>query len=245
MYQVVIVEDDPMVSLLDRTFTEKDPRFQVVQTFSDGQSALAWLCHNPVDLLILDVYMPICTGLELLRELRAREVETDAIMVTAANDTKTVDALLKLGVVDYLVKPFVYERFQQALDTFCRHRQAIAGDAVSQNALDHLFPGTASDHQPPKGVQESTLERIRACLHAAPQQGLPSDALSQRTGLSAVTVRHYVNYLVEQGEIISTVNYDTGGRPCRLYRYPRPLNQCAPGVFQARIVNCDFFSDET
>lgn len=220
MYQVVIVEDDPMVSLLDRTFTEKDPRFQVVQTFSDGQSALAWLCHNPVDLLILDVYMPICTGLELLRELRAREVETDAIMVTAANDTKTVDALLKLGVVDYLVKPFVYERFQQALDTFCRHRQAIAGDAVSQNALDHLFPGTASDHQPPKGVQESTLERIRACLHAAPQQGLPSDALSQRTGLSAATVRHYVNYLVEQGEIISTVNYDTGGRPCRLYRYP-------------------------
>ena len=64
------------------------------------------------------------------------------------------------------------------------------------------------------------MERIRACLHAAPQQGLPSDALSQRTGLSAVTVRHYVNYLVEQGEIISTVNYDTGGRPCRLYRYP-------------------------
>ena len=222
MYQVVIVEDDPMVSLLDRTFTEKDPRFQVVQTFSDGQSALTWLCHNPVDLLILDVYMPVFTGLELLRELRARKVEADAIMVTAANDTKTVDALLKLGVVDYLVKPFVYERFQQALDTFCRHRQAISGDAVSQDALDHLFSasGAVPNHQSPKGVQESTLERIRACLRTAPKQGLPSDALSRQTGLSAVTIRHYVNYLVEQGEIISTVNYDTGGRPCRLYRYP-------------------------
>ena len=62
MYQVVIVEDDPMVSLLDRTFTEKDPRFQVVQTFSDGQSALAWLCHNPVDLLILDVSDAVAAG---------------------------------------------------------------------------------------------------------------------------------------------------------------------------------------
>ncbi len=175
MYQVVIVEDDPMVSLLDRTFTEKDPRFQVVQTFSDGQSALAWLCHNPVDLLILDVYMPICTGLELLRELRAREVETDAIMVTAANDTKTVDALLKLGVVDYLVKPFVYERFQQALDTFCRHRQAIAGDAVSQNALDHLFPGTAPLQitSPPRVYRRAPWSVFVPACTQLPNRGFP------------------------------------------------------------------------
>ena len=220
MYQTVIVEDDPTISLLHRTFLARDNRFALAHAFSNGHEALEWLLHHTADLIILDVYMPRMTGLELLRTLRMEGIGIDVIMVTAANDSKTVDALLKLGVTDYLVKPFVYERFQQALDTFCRHRQAIAGDAVSQNALDHLFSGTASDHQPPKGVQESTLERIRACLHAAPQQGLPSDALSQRTGLSAVTVRHYVNYLVEQGEIISTVNYDTGGRPCRLYRYP-------------------------
>ena len=220
MYQVVIVEDDPMVAMLNRRYTEKDPRFRVCRECPDGRAALEYLRAHPADLVILDMYMPQMDGLDVLRQLRAAGVSTDVIMITAASDTATVEAAMRLGVVDYLVKPFVYERFQQALDTFCRHRQAIAGDAVSQNALDHLFPGTASDHQPPKGVQESTLERIRACLHAAPQQGLPSDALSQRTGLSAVTVRHYVNYLVEQGEIISTVNYDTGGRPCRLYRYP-------------------------
>lgn len=223
MYRVVIVEDDPMVCLLDRTFTEKDPRFQVVKTFQDGQSALAWLMQNPADLLILDVYMPVFTGLELLRELRARELEIDAIMVTAANDAKTVNTLLKLGVVDYLVKPFIYERFQKALDTFCLHRQAVAGSAVSQDALDHLFSATAAqaEHQTPKGMQEDTLNLIRTCLHTAPPQGLPSEVLSQQTGLSSVTVRRYVNHMVACGEIVSSVNYDTGGRPCRLYRYPK------------------------
>lgn len=70
----------------------------------------------------------------------------------------------------------------------------------------------------PKGLQESTLERVRACLRDAPPQGLPSETISRQTGLSAVTVRRYVNYLVERGEASSTVNYDTGGRPCRLYR---------------------------
>lgn len=57
MYRVVIVEDDPMVSLLDRTFTEKDSRFRVVQTFQDGRAALEWLTQNPADLVVLDVYM--------------------------------------------------------------------------------------------------------------------------------------------------------------------------------------------
>ena len=79
-------------------------------------------------------------------------------------------------------------------------------------------PAPAGERQIPKGLQESTLEKVRACLRQAPPQGLPSEAPSRATGLSAVTVRRYVNYLVERGEAVSTVNYDTGGRPCRLYR---------------------------
>ena len=100
MYRVVIVEDDPMVALLDRTYVERDPRFQVVQTFQDGRAALEWLEQNPAELAVLDVYMPLFTGLELLRELRKRGIAIDAVMVTAANDGPTVDTLLKMGVVD-------------------------------------------------------------------------------------------------------------------------------------------------
>ena len=72
MYRVVIVEDDPMVSLLDRTFVERDARFEVVQSFQDGRAALAWLEQNPADLAVLDVYMPLFTGLELLHALRGQ-----------------------------------------------------------------------------------------------------------------------------------------------------------------------------
>ncbi len=219
MYRVVIVEDDPMVSQLNRTFTEKDSRFHVVQTFSDGRSALDWLAQNPADLVILDVYMPLFTGTELLRSLRARAIPVDAIMVTAATDAASVDQLLKLGVVDYLVKPFTFERFQQALDSFCRHREAIAREAVTQVELDKLFAHSDSgERSAPKGLQESTLTLIRDCLRTAPPQGLPSEAISRQTNLSVVTVRRYANYLVERGEACSAVNYDTGGRPCRLYQ---------------------------
>ena len=111
-------------------------------------------------------------------------------------------------------------RFQRALDTFCRHRETVAGGAVSQDRLDQIFsaPAPPGERDIPKGLQESTLTLVRNCLREAPPQGLPSDALSRKMGLSTVTVRRYVNYLVSRGEAVSTVNYDTGGRPCRLYR---------------------------
>lgn len=227
MYQTVIVEDDPTISLLHRTFLARDSRFALVHTFSNGYDALDWLLYHPADLIILDVYMPRMTGLELLRALRAEEIGIDAIMVTAANDSKTVDALLKLGITDYLVKPFAASRFQQALDTFCQHREAmLSHENVSQQELDALFPPSpptvpappAVSSAIPKGLQMRTLERIRACLSQVSQSGATCEKIAACSGFSTVTVRRYLTYLVDQGEAVSQVNYDTGGRPCMLYR---------------------------
>ena len=110
MYTTVIIEDDPMITRLNRRYIEQDSRFAVVQTFSAAHPALFWLRRNPIDLIILDVYMPQMSGTELLLQLRAEGVDADVIMVTSANDAKTVNDAVRLGAVDYLVKPFAYER---------------------------------------------------------------------------------------------------------------------------------------
>ena len=222
MYQTVIVEDDPTISLLHRTFLARDNRFALAHAFSNGHEALEWLLHHTADLIILDVYMPRMTGLELLRTLRMEGIGIDVIMVTAANDSKTVDALLKLGVTDYLVKPFAASRFQQALDTFCQHREAVSHDNVSQQELDALFPSAAPAVSIPKGLQTRPLDRIRACLRQIPQAGATCETIADCSGFSTVTVRRYLTYLVSQGEAVTQVNNDTGGRPCMLYRLPLP-----------------------
>ena len=218
-YEVVIAEDDPMISLLNRSFVEKDRRFTVIQEFRDGRAALRWFREHTADLLVLDVFMPGLTGPELLRRLRAMERSVDVIMITAANDARTVDSLLKLGVVDYLVKPFTQERLQQALNTFCLHRENLQG-SVTQQDLDALFAPQVPAGTLPKGLQEQTMERVRSCLLATGADGCTSDALAAAAGLSAVTVRRYMNYLVEHGEALSRINYDTGGRPSVSYFPP-------------------------
>ena len=218
MYQTVIVEDDPTITMLHRSFLKRDSRFSLARTFSNGQDALSWLLDHPVDLAILDVYMPRMSGAELLRALRSAGNNTDVIMITAANDIKTVDTLLKLGITDYLVKPFAALRFQQALDTFCQHKDAIAAQkTVSQTDLDAIFASASSPHPIPKGLQKQTLDLIRSCLSQLPQEGCTCEQIGELCGFSTVTVRHYLNYLVDLGEVATQVNYDTGGRPSLRY----------------------------
>ena len=104
-YQAVIVEDDPMIAPSIRTFWSGIPGFRLAASFRSGQDALPWLLRHPADLLILDVYMPRMTGWSFCGSCALSESPATRVMVTAANDSKTVDALLKLGVADYLVKP--------------------------------------------------------------------------------------------------------------------------------------------
>lgn len=213
MYTVVIIEDDPMITRLNRRYAEQDSRFAVVQTFSAAHPALFWLQRNPIDLIILDVYMPQMSGTELLMQLRAKGVDADVIMVTSANDAKTVNDAVRLGAVDYLVKPFAYERFQQALEVFCRRRESVQRDSFSQDALDHtLFRQTAPapSAAPPKGLQSQTLARIEAYLRAAPDERHTSDEIASHVGLSVVTVRRYMNYLTDRQIIGSEMDYRTG-----------------------------------
>ena len=127
---------------------------------------------------------------------------------------------MRLGAVDYLVKPFAYERFQQALEVFCRRRESVQRDSFSQDALDHtLFRQTAPapSAAPPKGLQSQTLARIEAYLRAAPDERHTSDEIASHVGLSVVTVRRYMNYLTDRQIIGSEMDYLTGGRPCLVY----------------------------
>ena len=228
MYRTVIIEDDPVITQLNRQYVEKDSRFTVVQTFSAAHPALFWLRNNLVDLIILDMYMPQMSGLELLRILRAEGVNADVIMVTSADDAATIESFIRLGVTDYLIKPFGSERFQLALKNFCDHWDTIHQDPnhphkFTQNQLDNvLLHLTASSPPPapggmPKGLQSQTLTLLQDYLKENPQ-GHTCDDIASHVGLSVVTVRRYMNYLAEQHLVDSDMDYNTGGRPCIVYK---------------------------
>lgn len=149
-------------------------------------------------------------------------------MVTSANDTDIVRSLLSRGVLDYLVKPFEYARFRTALERFAAQPGISAGlprPSLSQNAIDQLFagPDPAADSVPQlsKGLNEATLNMIRRFLAEHPEDLFTSEQIAEQIHLSRITIRRYMNYLVDIGEIVSSIDYKTGGRPSIQYSLGR------------------------
>lgn len=224
MIKTVIVEDDLMVASINSQFAKRNPNIQIVATFHNGKDALDYLKKSDADLVLLDLYMPDCTGLELLSELRSIGSEIDVIMITAANDAEHINEALQLGIVDYLIKPFQYERFAQALDKYLVRKKAIeSGVSFTQEEIDRLVnastpSASTKKAELQKGVQQKTLDKIRVCLSAHPGNYLPCEQIASETGLSRVTIRRYMNFLIEENEVTSMIDYSTGGRPSILYQ---------------------------
>lgn len=219
-YKVLIVEDDPMVAMINEQYTCKNKDFSVIANCRTGQEALLFLEKNSVDLIILDVFMPVMDGVETLKQIREKNINTEVIMVTAANDTATLENTMHLGVIDYLIKPFAYERFQIALEKFITKTTVLKkSESLDQNCIDSIItPLLKKQKDYPKGVQEKTLNLITEFLKNK-TVWIDGDSIAESVGLSNVTVRHYMNYLVEIGKIKESVNYETGGRPRMLYKY--------------------------
>ena len=221
MYTVLIVEDDPMVAMINEQFVSRHKDFKVIEKCTDGESALQYLEENKVDLVIMDVYMPIMDGFETLRQIRKKQIEVDVIMVTAANEAESLKQGLHLGVVDYLVKPFTFERFKIALDKFLAQAEALKDlGKVNQKNIDFLIDNTRKtvDDLHPKGIQEKTMRMILDHLRENTNKWLTGDEIAEKVGLTGVTVRRYMTHLTETGLVMGDMNYETGGRPCMLYK---------------------------
>ena len=223
IYKVLIVDDDPMVAMINEQYVCKNKQFKVVGSCRNGKDAIEFLEANPTDLVILDVYMPDMDGLETLKKIREKKISSEVIMVTAANDVATLEDTLHLGVIDFLIKPLAYERFQIALEKFLANRKAFRDSAIlNQSSVDSIITNSKkiASKEYPKGIQEKTLLLIRDYFaeNKSPDGWFSGEAIAEKVGLSSVTIRRYMNFLVGSGEVEESINYETGGRPSVLYK---------------------------
>ncbi|MBQ6307944.1 MAG: response regulator transcription factor [Bacteroidales bacterium] len=110
-YNVIIVDDEYLAQKLLQDYVSKVESLQLVATCSNAIEAMNVLKDHQVDIMFLDIQMPDLTGLDLAKSLEHRP----AIIFTTAYSEYAVDAF-NLSVVDYLLKPFDFPRFIQAIN---------------------------------------------------------------------------------------------------------------------------------
>ena len=212
--RVLIVEDDPMVAEVNSKFTEAVEGFVVAGIASNGREALTLLESKRPDLVVLDVYMPEVDGVEVLSLLRKSDAATDVIMVTAAGDTATIGRVMRQGIVDYIIKPFKFERYRAALESYRDFRGKLEQKtALNQAELDAMLPFKADNgEEMPKNFHPRTMNTIIDYMMTR-QESLSADEVALGTGISRVTARRYLEYLVTQGRMQMLLEYISVGRP--------------------------------
>jgi two-component system CitB family response regulator len=220
MIEVLVVDDDTRVAHVNAAYVAKVPGFRVAGEAHSAAEALRLVERLPrLDLVLMDHYLPDGTGLEVVSEMRRRGHQTDVIMVTAARDVATVQAAMRQGALQYLVKPFAFAGLRAKLEAYAELRRTLDGGGEAEQAdVDRIFGALSAPSEPglPKGHSPTTTELVRQSLMSA-EGPLSAQEIAERTGVSRQTAQRYLKLLERTGRARLTLKYGDAGRPEHRY----------------------------
>ncbi|PQA97118.1 DNA-binding response regulator [Chryseobacterium shigense] len=132
-YNCIIVEDEPIAAEILDNFISRDEELHLVAQCSDAVYAGSLLNRHDIDLMFLDLHLPVVKGFDFLKKLK----NPPLVIVTTAYHQYAVEGY-ELDIVDYLMKPIPYDRFAKAVDKF--KYLMNAGEALLEAAdREHIF----------------------------------------------------------------------------------------------------------
>jgi response regulator of citrate/malate metabolism len=249
MIRVLIVEDEPIAAAAHAAYVARVPGFVVAGQAGTVADALRELAKGRIDLVLLDMNLPDMHGLAVVRAMRAAGHTADVIAVTSARDLTVVRAAVSQGVVQYLLKPFVFAALRDKLGRYQAYRDQLAArrPVTAQHDVDRLLANLrgADAVTLPKGLSRESLDVVSELLRAAGTGTGPSAAADNTTGPSAaaddtrglsaaevaraigasrVTARRYLEYLAEIGLAGRHARYRSAGRPELEFRWMPPAH---------------------
>ena len=167
-----------------------------------------------IDLILLDVYLPKKNGIDILKSLRYKKYLTDVIMITAANSVEEVKRAFAYGVTDYLVKPFEFERFEEAINKYKQKNNLLnKREALSQQDIDVISKSLEEKIELPKGLNQKTLDRIMEFLKENQGKVWTLREIAYELKISNVTIKKYMDYLEDVKKVNVTLTSGNVGRP--------------------------------
>ncbi|SHN47135.1 response regulator [Cryptosporangium aurantiacum] len=222
MIRVLVVEDDPIAADAHAAYVGRVPGFTVAGVALNAADALRRMSRTDVDLVLLDMHLPDLHGLDVCRRMRAHGHHADVVAVTSARDLNTVRSAVSLGIVQYLIKPFVFATFAEKLEQYAAYRSRVAGGGVmsGQHEVDRALAVLHGRGQTglPKGMSPESLDAVTAALRDT-AAAVSASELAEDLGMSRITARRYLEHLTDAGLASRAARYGRAGRPELEYRW--------------------------
>ena len=220
MIRVLVVDDDYHVAHAHALSVARVPGFEVVGEAHTGAEARELVTSAEPDLLLLDMYLPDFSGLDLVRQVAASgERVPDFLLVTAARDIESVRTAMQLGSFYYLVKPFTFAALREQLEGYRAWAERIErAPEADQHVVDALYSlrGAPPRRAAATRTLQPTMARVLQIVVAAPAP-IGAAEVAEILGASRPTAQRYLAGLVDKQLLDLDLTYGATGRPEHRY----------------------------
>jgi response regulator of citrate/malate metabolism len=224
MIRVLVVDDDYHVAHAHALSVDRMEGFVVVGEAHTAGEAERLVGEVSPDLLLLDMYLPDGSGLDLVRRLAAAgRVVPDFLLVTAARDIDSVRTAMQLGAFYYLVKPFSVAALREQLESYRVWAERLQGTPergrhVDQDVVDSLYSLRGAPQRRTTAVRtlQPTMARVLEIVTAAPEP-ISAAEVADILGASRPTAQRYLATLVKKRLLDLELTYGSTGRPEHRY----------------------------
>lgn len=189
MIRIVLIDDHTLMRTGVRLILQDQPDIEVLDEAEDGEQGLALLKRLKPDIALVDVHMPVISGIEVTERVRRAKLATRIVILTVADETVFPRRLLEAGASGYLTKGCPAEELLKAVRAVADGRRYIGTDVAQQLALATMD----GDQSPFIGLSTRELEVAMMLV-----QGRTAKLIAERLHLSAKTVATYKYRLFEK-----------------------------------------------
>ena len=192
--RVLVADDQRVVREGLGTLLALITGIDVVGTAADGDEALALAIQLRPDVVLMDLRMPRCDGIEATRRLREHDAGIKVLVLTTYADDRSVIDALRAGARGYLTKDAGAAEIRAALERVTRGQPAI-DPAVQQHLLDAITASGPSQDAEPAPPFPAGLTAREAEVLSLIAQGLSNSEIASQLVLSETTVKSHINHL--------------------------------------------------
>jgi DNA-binding NarL/FixJ family response regulator len=188
--RVAIVEDDPGMRRNLTEFISGSPGFSCVAAYGTAEEALKEASRQDAQVVLVDIHLPLKSGIDFVREFAPRNPQVHLIMLTIEEDGKRVFECLKAGATGYMLKHLAPEQILEAI------REVQRGGAPMSSQIARMVVSTFREPAPPSihdelSPRENEILRCLAC-------GDRSKEIADKLGIATATVNTHIRNVYEK-----------------------------------------------
>jgi len=190
--------------------------FSSVAGASTAEQAIEKLKKYAYGIVFLDLGPSKEDNMNLLKQIRAERIFVCVVMLSSENSVAYISEAFSYGVSDYIIKPFILNRFgEAAMRSFAKRECMLQFQYMTQEEIDHCIAQNvyiAPGGNKGKGISNETLLFVKNVVSKR-RGGFSAADIARETGLSRITIRKYLERLRDSGILTTELEYGEVGRP--------------------------------